>query len=41
MKELAKHIFRWKKLKFEHTGSFVHATEFLALGKAVNITSTI
>ena len=37
IKELAKHVFRWEKLNFEHIGNFLHTTEFLALGKAVNI----
>ena len=37
IKELAKHVFRWEKLNFEHIGNFVHTIEFLALGKAVNI----
>ena len=37
IKELAKHVFRWEKLNFKHFGNFVHTTEFLALGKTVNI----
>ena len=37
IKELVKHVFRWEKLNFKHFGNFVHTTEFLALGKTVNI----
>ena len=32
-----KRVFRWKKLNFEHIGSFVHTAECLVLGKAPNI----
>ena len=34
---MGKYVFRWEKLNFEHIGNSVHTTEFLALGKIVNI----
>ena len=37
MKEFGKICFLWENLNFERIGNFVHTTEFLELGKAVNI----
>ena len=36
-KKFEKYVFCWEKLNFEHIGNFKHTTEFLALGKNVNI----
>ena len=36
-KNWGKNVFRWEELNLEHIGNSVYTTEFLALGKALNI----
>ena len=36
-KNWKKYVLHWEKCNFEHIGNSVHATEFLALGKTLNI----
>ena len=40
-KNWKKYVLHWEKCNFEHIGNSVHTTEFLALGKTLNFTSTI